>query len=170
MLKITCFCLFYCLITNSYSQIALTENTLRLDTAEMRPTASIEDMAWYAGHWVGSGFGGVVEENFAPVLGGVMVGTFRMVMEDGPSFYEMLLIEPDRNSLVYKVKHFDPDFTGWEEKDSYVSFPLIKIEENRYYFEGLTIEYKGKNCTHYLAMKQKDGTYKEATLFYERKD
>ena len=151
-----------------FAQIKLTENTLRFDSTAIRQSADIKDMEWYTGRWVGEGFGAEVEENFAPAMGGTMIGTFRMVNEEGPVFYEMLLIEPDANSLVYKVKHFNPDFKGWEEKEDHVSFPLIKIEGNRYYFDGLTFVNEGDKCTHYLAMKQKDGSHKEAVLTYRK--
>ena len=154
--------------TGIYSQIKLTENTLQFDPDAERQTVNIEQLSWYEGRWEGEGFGGMVEENFGPPLGGTMIGTFRVISENGPSFYEMLIIEPDENSLVYKVKHFNPDFTGWEEKEDYVPFKLIKIEGNKVYFNGLTIERNGNKLTHYLALKQKDGTYREEVLTYRK--
>jgi uncharacterized protein YciI len=150
------------------AQTPLTENTLRLDDGGTRQSASIVDVAWYAGRWLGKGFDATVEESFVPPMGGTMIGTFRMIKDEKPAFYEMLLLEPDGDSLVYRVKHFHPNFTGWEEKDGFVSFPLIKIEGNRFYFSGLTWVRDGNKCIHYLAMKQPDGSYKEAVLTYER--
>lgn len=156
------------IVYSTSAQIQLTKNVLKLDSTIERAAADINDMAWYADRWVGEGFGGIVEENFSPSMGGTMIGTFRLVSDDNPSFYEMLLIEPDGNSLVYKVKHFNPDYTGWEEKEDYVSFPLVNIVDNRYYFQGLTIEDKGDEMIHYLAMKQKDGSYQEMVLKYRK--
>ncbi|MEO1261798.1 MAG: DUF6265 family protein [Bacteroidota bacterium] len=153
-----------------FSQIKLTENTLRLDTVQSRIEYTIDEMSWYADRWEGVGFGAKVEENFGPPMGETMIGTFRMIKDGKPVFYEMLLIEPDGNSLAYKVKHFNADFSGWEEKEDFVSFPLIKIEKNRYYFDGLTMVHEGDVLTHYLAMKEKDGTFNEVTLNYRRAD
>jgi hypothetical protein len=99
-----------------------------------------------------------------------MVGTFRLVTEAGPGFYEMLLLAPVNNSISYKVKHFHPDFKGWEEKEDYVSFPLVKITHDAIYFHGLTLKREGNKCTHYLAMGQSDGTHKEVILEYIRRD
>jgi len=150
------------------AQTQLTENTLRLDGPANMPAASIDDLAWLSGRWLGEGFGGILEENWNPPLGGTMVATFRLVEDGQPNFYEICLIAPEANSLVYKVKHFNPDLTGWEEKDGYVTFPLVKLEPNTAYFNGLTMKLEGNTCTHYLAMKQQDGSYREAVLKYHR--
>lgn len=150
------------------AQSRMTEHTLRLDAPEKAPAASIEDLAWLTGRWLGEGFGGTLEETWNPPMGGSMVATFRMIAEGKTSFYEICLLSAEANSLVYKVKHFNPDLTGWEEKGDYISFPLVKIEPNTVYFHGLTMILDGNTCTHYLAMKQKDGSYKEAKLVYQR--
>lgn len=157
------------LLTNiSFSQSELTEHTLHLDDPANMPEASIEGLSWLVGRWLGEGFGGTLEENWNPPLGGTMVATFRLVEEGKPNFYEICLIAPENNSLVYKVKHFNPDLTGWEEKDGYLAFPLVKLEPGKAYFNGLTMVLDGNTCTHYLAMKQKDGSYREASLVYRR--
>jgi hypothetical protein len=36
-----------------------------------------------------------------------------------------------------RIKHFNPDLTGWEEKDDYITFPFIKADENNFEFDGL---------------------------------
>lgn len=160
-----------CLLAGGLTCVAqsqLTEHTLRLDDPANAPAASIDELAWLSGRWLGEGFGGYLEENWNPPLGGTMVATFRQVAEGKPGFYEICLLAPEGKSLVYKVKHFHPDFTGWEEKKDYVSFPLVKLAPNAAYFHGLTMILDGNTCTHYLAMKQKDGSYKEAALTYRR--
>jgi len=153
-----------------FSQSKLTEHTLALDKPENAASASIEDFAWLAGRWDGKGFGGDVEETWSPILGGTMVGTFRLVNEEGPDFYELLLLAPEGNSVAYKVKHFHPDFTGWEEKDELISFPLVKMTQDAVYFHGLTLQRLGDKCIHYLAIGQKDGTHKEVSLEYMLRD
>ncbi|MCB0547909.1 MAG: hypothetical protein KDD19_10010 [Phaeodactylibacter sp.] len=151
-----------------FAQSQLTEHTLKLDDPANMPKASIEGLAWLAGRWLGEGFGGALEETWNPPLGGTMMATFRLVTEGQPGFYEICLIVPEGNSLVYKVKHFNPDLTGWEEKDDYVTFPLVKLEPNAAYFNGLTMKLEGNTCQLYLAMKQEDGSYEEAGLVYHR--
>ena len=159
---------FLCSSSALFTQSQLTEHTLKLDNPANMPAVGIEDLAWLAGRWLGEGFDGTLEENWNPPMGGTMVATFRLVEEGKAHFYEICLIQPEGQSLVYKVKHFNPDLTGWEEKDEYVTFPLVKLEPNTAYFNGLTIQRDGNTITQYLAMKQKDGSHKEATLVFRR--
>jgi hypothetical protein len=149
------------------AQQPLTENTLTLGEGTM-PLAAIEDVAWLAGRWVGEGLGGSLEENWSPPGGRAMVGTFRIIIDNRPQFYEICLIAEERGTIVYKVKHFHPDLTGWEEKDDYLTFPLVKIEPDAVYFQGLTLKRDGDECKQYLAMRQKDGSFEERVLTYRR--
>lgn len=160
------------LVLNTLSaQSKLTEHCLGLDNPDNAPEASIEDFAWLAGRWEGTGFGGVVEEYWNPPLGGTMTGTFRLVNAEGPSFYEMLLLGPDSNhQITYQVKHFHPDFKGWEEKDESYTFPLVKVSKDTLYFHGLTLHHVGDTCIHYLAMGRNDGSHKEVILKYVKRD
>lgn len=149
------------------AQSRLTENTLRLDDPARSPRASIEDVAWLAGRWRGEGLGGVVEELWSPPLAGAMVGAFRLVAGGETSFYEICLLREHEGSLVYRVKHFHPDLTGWEEKLDFVEFPLVKVEPDLVQFAGLTLRRAGDSCVHYLAMH--DGEkHTEAAIEYHR--
>jgi len=107
-----------------------------------RPAADIEDLAWLAGSWEGPGIEGApAQESYAPPLGGTIAGTF--VQQDGEGgvmFYEFIQIAKDGDSLVLRLKHFDPDMTGWEEPKDFVSFPLIAREGDIWYFDGLTFD------------------------------
>lgn len=151
-------------------QSALTEHTLVLDKPENEAKATIVDFSWLTGRWEGRGFGGVVEETWNPIMGSTMVGTFRLVKEAGPEFYEILLLAPEGNTMVYKVKHFHPDLTGWEQKDDYHTFRLVKVTPDAIYFHGLTLQRKGNQCMHYIAVRQKDGTHQEFELEYTKRD
>jgi hypothetical protein len=149
------------------AQRPLTEHTLAYDST-LAVKAQISNLAWLTGRWTGEGFGGWLEEIWSPPQAGQMLATFRLVADGKPNFHEICLISEEAGSLVYKVKHFNPDHTGWEEKKDYVRFPLVKIERNTVWFNGLTMALDGNTCTCYLAMKQKDGSHKEAKLVYQR--
>ncbi|MGB6150574.1 MAG: DUF6265 family protein, partial [Pricia sp.] len=41
---------------------------------------------------------------------------------------------------MYLTKHFHGDLRGWEVKDEVQRFKLIKVSDNRIYFEGFTFE------------------------------
>lgn len=113
-------------------------NTLKLDKRESLAAAKIGDLAWMAGHWVGTGLGGVSEEVWSPPLGNNMMGMFRVVRDGKVSFYELCAFVEEGGSLAMKVKHFNPDLTGREEKGEVRSFPLVKLDGQAAYFDGLT--------------------------------
>ena len=143
--------------------------TRTLAPGQQSPPARIADVAWDAGRWVGEGFGAKVEEVMSPPAGNAMIGHFSMVGKEGPSFYELVQIREEAGSLVYRVKHFQPDLIGWEEKEKSVTFPLVAIEKDAIYFDGLTIARTGPDeVTHWIRLKNKDGTAEEAKLVYRR--
>lgn len=140
-----------------------TPNTLKLKEGATKPTAKISDMSWYVGRWIGKGFGGDLEENFGPAMGNSMIGSFRLVEANQPVFYEFIAIIEEDNSLAYKVKHFNPDLTGWETKDEYATFPLVKMGTQMAWFDGMTIKRVGDEVTIYLVVNQ-DGKASEKKL------
>ena len=107
--------------------------------------AKITDVDFLVGHWIGSGLGGCSEEVMAPPAGGQIMGMFRqMKPEGGLRFYEFYSIQEKDSSLSLRIKHFNPDMSGWEEKDAYVEFPLLAIEGTTAFFDGLTFSRRGK--------------------------
>src|SRR5688572_27021494 len=79
------------------------------------PSAKLSDVAWLEGYWAGEGFGGAADEAWMPARSGSMLGVFRSLKPDGtPSFYEILAIEEVEGSLRLVVKHFHPNWVGWE--------------------------------------------------------
>jgi hypothetical protein len=156
------FTLFFILCIPAYAQIKNTENTLKRVEGQVGEKALIGDLAWLAGSWSGDGLGGISEEMWSPPVGGIMVGTYRLIKGGRPVFYEMCWILENEGTLILRLKHFNPDLTGWEEKDKTVDFKFIKKDGNRAYFSGLTYERTSENQLRiYLALRQKDGTVKE---------
>lgn len=105
-----------------------------------RQAVDIEDLSWLAGRWVGRGFGGArVEEVWTLPVNGSMTGSFRLDRDDAPGFYEFFVLAPgDDGLLELRLKHFHPDLRGWETKDEFVRFPLLKVEGRQAFFDGLT--------------------------------
>ena len=98
-----------------------------------------------------------------------MVGAFKVVRENQPYFYEFVGISEEEGSLTLKVKHFSPELHGWEDKDGYVSFPLVKLGRHEAYFSGLT--YRRTSDTElraYVAVKQEDGHLEEIEFVFQR--
>jgi len=67
------------------------------------------------------------------------------------------LTEEDETVLL-RLKHFNSDLTGWEEKDETVDFPLVAFNKDQAWFDGLTYQRRGPDEIQvYLAMHTKDG-------------
>jgi hypothetical protein len=134
--------LLLCLLLSFITAVAADEGPVRvlaLEEGAESPAASIGDISWLAGRWVGEGLGGTAEEVIAPASGGQMMGMFRHSGADGVvKFYEFYVFAEHEGSLTLRLKHFSPMLSGWEEKDAFVEFPLVAIEERAAYFDGLT--------------------------------
>ena len=120
-------------------------NTLKFDETKGSPTATLHDIAWVAGHWRGEAFGGITEELWSPPIGGSMMCAFKLVKDDQVSFYEIVSISEEDNTLILRLKHFNQDLTGWEEKNETVDFRLVEVTKNKVYFDGFTFEYISEN-------------------------
>lgn len=104
------------------------------------PSADISELSWIEGSWQGEAFGGETEEVWTAPSAGSMMGMFKLISEGEISFYELMTIVEKEGSLLLRIKHFDKDMTGWEEKDKSVEFPLVDIKKNAVYFDGLTFK------------------------------
>jgi len=147
--------------TPSQAQERLTEHTLKLSAGKQSPAATIADMSWLAGQWIGEGLGGLTEEVWSPPRNGVMMGMFRLVRDGKPIFYELLTLAEEKGSLTLRLKHFNADLTGWEEKDKTIDFPFIMKADGVVHFEGLAWRPEGPDAlTIYLAIRR-DGNVRE---------
>jgi Domain of unknown function (DUF6265) len=154
----------------AFAQVKSTENTLKLTEGQTAGKSTLADMDWIAGYWVGEGLGGISEEMWSKPAGGAMTGTYRLIKDGKPVFYEMCWLVEHEGTISLRLKHFNPDLTGWEEKDKTVDFRFIKKDGSRVYFTGLTFERHGNTELNiYLALRQKDGTVKEE-VFRMRRD
>ena len=143
-----------------------TEHTFKLGDASPAP-ARINDARMLIGAWAGEGFGQRFEETWNAPSAGTMVGMFKVFDEEkGISFYELMVIEEVGESLVLKVKHFNADFTGWEEKDDYVSMPLVDRNESELHFAGLSFYRQNADELHaFVALGSAQGTNEEKLVY-----
>ncbi|MBX9745480.1 MAG: hypothetical protein K2X34_01165 [Hyphomonadaceae bacterium] len=102
-------------------------------------TVTIEDAAWLAGRWVGEGFGGQMEEAWAPPVGGQMIGHFRYWRDGQPQFYEFMIMDVVEGGIRMRLKHFNPDYTTWEDRETWTTFEPVSVDSDRIVFNGLTI-------------------------------
>lgn len=154
----------------TWAQSPRTEHTFRLDDPDNPPQATLSDAAMLVGSWTGTAFGGEIEEVWNPPSAGSMVGLFKLMHEGEVSMYEILLITEEEGTLNLKVKHFNPDFSAWEEKEDYINFRFVKAEEDALHFSGISFYRLGDNEMHaYLVMRYGD-EIKEEKIVYRRAD
>ena len=163
----TLFCVGW---TPLFAQPHETEHTFREEPGKAGPHATLQDIAWLNGVWQGSAFGGISEEIWSEPGGGSMMGVYRSVENGTVRFYEINAIVETNGSLAMKLKHFNADLTGWEEKAEVRTFPLVRVTNHEICFDGMTYKRTGRDTLIvYLAVKAKDGTVKEIVFDYRRK-
>lgn len=149
------------------SLTAFSQKTIALGD-KTSPQATLSDVTWITGSWEGEAFGGQVQEVWAPPLGDSMMCAFKLVVDGKVEFYELCQIREESGSLVLRLKHFNGDLKGWEEKDETVDFKLVKVEKDIVYFDGFTVERVSKDKINMHVMIGEAGEESEVTFNYSR--
>lgn len=155
--------------TAARAAVPRTEHTFQLEENENRPVATLADAAWLVGSWTGTAFGQNFEETWNPPSAGSMVGLFKLYDDDGVSFYEILLLTVEEGTLSLKVKHFNADFTAWEEKGDYVDFRLVKLEDDALHFGGMSFYRRDDDTIDGYIVMRSGEKVTEHHLAYERR-
>lgn len=151
---------------------AAAQETRMLATGEASPPATIDQLSWLVGTWRGEGFGSEATEVYSASEAGQIAGHF--VQHDktgGVKFYELMQIVPRGGSLVYRLRHFNGDLTGWEDdkQGKAVEFPLVALAPNHAYFEGMTlIRDDADTLRSIVRIDEGGGKSFEATFRYRR--
>jgi hypothetical protein len=145
-----------------------TEHTFKLDEPENRPAATLNDVSWLVGNWSGEAFGSTFEEGWNPPSAGSMIGFFKLTDGNGVVFYELLLLVEEEGSLSLKVKHFNADFTAWEEKADYVTFRYVKSDDDAIHFSGISFYRIDVDTMHAYLVLRSGEEISEEQLVYRR--
>lgn len=109
-----------------------------LQSGDPAPCADIADLGWLEGCWAGAGFGMAVEECWMSAPDGRLTGVFQAIGPDGSQiFSEIFVLDEFEDGPAIRLKHFNPDMTGWEAQDDFVTFALIETGADFARFEGL---------------------------------
>jgi hypothetical protein len=139
-----------------------TEHTLVSRQGMSPARATLADFGWLVGAWTGTGLGGVSEETWSAPSAGAMMGMYRLVVKGAVSFYEFMNLAEENGSVVLRLKHFNADMTGWEEKDRFVTFRLVKLTPTEAHFGGLTFRRTGNEALDiFLALRDRNGNVRE---------
>ncbi len=145
------------------------QNTLPFTEDTTSPKATLANVAWMTGHWKGEAFGGITEEIWSPPLGGSMMFSFKLVADNMVNFYELGHVLETDGTLLLQLKHFGGDLKGWEEKNDTVDFKLVKVENDRLYFDDFTFErISDQEVNIYVVIGEEDGSRNEVKFNYKR--
>jgi hypothetical protein len=130
--------------------------------------ATIDDAAWLAGRWVGEGFGGQMEESWAPPVGGQMIGHFRHWRDGQPQFYEFMVMDVVEGGVRMRLKHFNPDYTAWEDRETWTTFEPVSVSSDAIIFDGLAIRRESEDRIVMTIRIRDGGTVNEHILRFQR--
>jgi hypothetical protein len=132
-------------------------------------SVSIEDFAFLTGYWKGEGFGGISEEMWMPASGDKMFGVFKQSSETELVFSEYMEITEVEGKFQLRLKHFNPDFSGWEESDDHEVFELLSVSADKAVFDGLSYELVDSDGLKVeLKIGQPDGSVSTEVFSYHR--
>jgi hypothetical protein len=125
------------MLTSSCALIFLLATPYPTQSAAQVPAAtSIDAVSWMTGHWIGTGTDDLSEEIWLTPHAGAMGGMWRWATKDTMRLYELLAIAEESGRLVLRLKHFQPNLHGLEEKDAPFVLTAVKIGAREVVFEG----------------------------------
>ncbi|MFN3997579.1 DUF6265 family protein [Algoriphagus sp.] len=145
--------LFILTVFLTFSQL-LAAQVRQLEADQLPGKGNVKDLSWMVGYWTGTGLGGECEEVWMPAVDGQMIGTFRFWDDGKLVFSEFMNLIQDGESISMKLKHFNPNLSGWEEKEEWTTFRLIELSRNKVWFVGLTIERVGDEMIYQLDLTE----------------
>jgi hypothetical protein len=145
------------------------QEVLQFTESESAGKGRISELAWLTGNWKGTGLGGECDELWMPAGDNSMQGVFRFYEKGKLQFTEYMNIIQEDSSLSLKLKHFSDSLIPWEEKEKWVTFKLIKIENQTAYFNGLTYHRKKNKLVIKLYLHHKEKSWIETFIFYKTK-
>jgi hypothetical protein len=95
---------------------------------------SLNDLDFLTGHWRGESGDDLFEEYWLPEMHRNKAGVFRWIKKGEVYIYEIeALVERDGELHMF-LRHFDKDFTAWEEKDSPMDLIVTELSDTEVVF------------------------------------
>jgi hypothetical protein len=131
--------------------------------------ATLADVAFLTGHWVGGEAGDLSEEVWSAPEGDSMMGMWRYAAKGQTRIYEILTLTAEGESVVLRIRHFSPKLVAREEKERPVELPLVAKGPREAVFEGpeynvkgtVRLTYKRPTDDTLLGMLEKEGKKQE---------
>lgn len=161
------FLFIWTLVFTSYAQEKFAHCKF-LEEGQHSPQATLNDIAWLAGSWQGTAMGGETEEVWTQSKAGSMMGSFKLMADGKVVFYEFMTITEVDSSLMLKIKHFDKDLNGWEEKDESIDFKLVEKTPSMMFFNGLSFEKISEDQINIYVVIDHNGKKEEVKFPYHK--
>ncbi len=123
----------------------------------------ITDFAFIAGQWQGTVGADAIDEVWSTVAGGTLMGMFRWLKDEGVYLYEFQTIQQEGASITLRIKHFNSDLVGWEDKDVSTVFDCewVKSDEVAFLKRGdaqqfMRLIYRQPDANTLIAITQMD--------------
>ncbi len=156
----------YILLLLLTASFGFAQNTLHYNDEKGSPKATLQNISWISGNWIGEALGGICEENWSKPIGNSMMFNFKLVKNGKVVFYELGHIIEKDNTLLLQLKHFGADLKGWERPEISEEFRLVKVEENKVFFNQFTFEKVSDNEMNIYVVFEETG--KEMKFNYKK--
>ena len=146
------------------------QETRALPAGAASPPARIEQLAWLEGTWRGAALGGTAIEVYSAPDAGQITGHFTQTKNGKVAFYELMQVVPAGKSLVYRLRHFNADLSGWEDANpkKTVDFALVGIQADAVHFDGMTFRRTGPDAMTVWVRIDDEGKTREEPFRYRR--
>ena len=101
-------------------------------------SASIDDVRWLEGYWIGKMPEGPVEQYYLPPAANQMPSFVRALSDKGIVFYEISAFVERGGTIFIRLRHFTPDQIGWEDRSGPIERPLLAIEGGNLFFDRIS--------------------------------
>ena len=89
--------------------------------------AVLSQLHWMTGKWQDTSTNGYVEEHWSEMKSNSMMGMFRWIQKEEIFIYELMMFSVENSEIHLKIRHFDKNFIGWEEKDNPRDFAVVDL-------------------------------------------
>jgi len=142
------------------------EPVVRATPGTTPPPARIAAASWMEGDWVGGGLGGTSEEGWMPPLAGTMASVYRGMRDGRVTFFEIVTLVEDGQSLKLRLKHFHPDLSGWEAPERTVDFPLVRTGPGALFLDGMSYRRVPGGLESWVIIGLRDGGTRAEKFLY----
>jgi hypothetical protein len=131
--------------------------------------ASIDDVRWLEGYWIGKMPEGPVEQYYLAPAADQMPSFVRSLNDKGIVFYEISTFVARGGTIFIRLRHFTPDQIGWEDRSGPIERPLLAIEGGNLFFDRISFIRTGPdNYTVYFLNMEGDQERDTLTIPFRR--